>query len=514
MSMVLLTLLRTKFVQYLGRVRRSKLSLFSLLAIYLSWMGIISFSSLFLRLSGGILGVPVNEYVETLIVLIVSSILAIGAFLGSKGGITALGYELDYVLTSRVAPATFLISDLVFQLVLLNIFIVPSSLIIIITISYPGQLVNPVVLLAVYELSIVMSSMTAHLLGVARHWLGEMRAKAIGWGITLLMALPMIVRIIGVQPMFLKAIHPSYLLGLLVDGRADPQAIFLLTLYLAFLVSAYVKAAKTNFYASVTPVLLSALMEPPKKLPRYLRLPILSDALFSIRPGDRPSIMMFKLHLTRIVRDGSLWTAILILMIFTAANMALPRLLRIESFPEVAQLTLVALYTPLFPALLSINWCVSERQNLWIVDTTASGRKNYLSGLFYAYFMVTVVFSSCLYGFVSIGAREVPFLEIDIALLLAMSIFSVLFSIFTSFRLRRAPTPFSISSLLYVLIPMLGSILLSLPILVVRLFEPLASDPTPQLLANISIFIAIVSIVFYRVLMRSLSRGLPDTMGV
>jgi hypothetical protein len=61
---------------------------------------------------------------------------------------------------------------------------------------------------------------------------------------------------------------------------------------------------------------------------------------------------------------------------------------------------------------------------------------------------------------------------------------------------------------------MTGSILLSLPILVVRLFEPLASDPTPQLLASISIFISIVSIVFYRVLMRSLSRGLPDTMGV
>ncbi len=508
--MVLLTLLRTKFTQYLGRMRRSKLSLFSLF----SWMGIITFSSFFLRLSGGILGVPVNEYVETLIVLTVSSILAIGAFLGSKGGITALGYELDYVLTSRVAPATFLITDLVFQLVLLNIFIVPSSLMIIITISYPERSVSLALLLAVYELSIVISSMFAHLLGIARHWLGELKAKVIGWSITLLMILPILVRIIGVQPSFLKMAHPSYLLGLVANGRAGMQTILLLLLYLTLLIAAYVKGAKTNFYSSVTPVLLSALMEPPRKLPRYLKLPILSDGLLGIRPGDRSSIMMFKLHLTRIVRDGSLWTAILILMIFAAANMALPRLLRVESFPEVAQLTLIALYTPLFPALLSINWCVSERQNLWVVDTTVGGRKNYLSGLFYAYFTVTALFSYCLYGLVSIGAREMPFVEIDIALLLVMSIFSVLFSMFTSFRLKRTPTPFSISSLLYVLIPMLGSILLSLPILMVRLFDPLASDPTPQLLANVSIFIAIVSVVFYKVLLSSLSREASAVMEV
>lgn len=513
MIMALLMLLKTKFTQYLGQVRRSKLSLLSLVMIYLSWMGIIAFSSFFIRVSGGIAGIPINEYVEILVVLTVSTILAIGAFLGSKGGITALGYELDYVLTSRVGPATFLLADLLFQLVLLNIFIVPSSLIIIMTVSFPQHMVNLTTLLMVYELSILASSMTAHILGVARHWLGETRAKMIGWSITIIMVLPILTRIVGAEPQFLEAIHPSYLLESLVSGRADPEAIAALGLYLTLLITAYVKAARTNYYASVTPVLISVLMEPPRKLPRYLRLPVLSDAL-GIRPSDRPSIMMFKLHLTRIVRDGSLWTVLLILVIFTAANMALPRLLRVESFPEVALMTLIALYTPLFPALLSINWCVSERQNLWIVDTTPRGRGNYLSGLFYAYFVITILFSLCLYGFVAMGAREMPFLEVDLTLLLAMSLFSVFFSMLTSFRLRRTPTPFSVSSLLYVLIPMIGSVLLSLPILMVRLFEPLASEPSPQLLANLLIFTVGVSAVLYRVVIGSLSRGLPEVGNV
>ncbi|MEM3041025.1 MAG: hypothetical protein QXG97_03235, partial [Nitrososphaerota archaeon] len=104
-------------------------------------------------------------------------------------------------------------------------------------------------------------------------------------------------------------------------------------------------------------------------------------------------------------------------------------------------------------------------------------------------------------------------IEIDITLLLAMSIFSVLFSIFTSFKLRRIPTPFSISSFLYVFIPMLGSLMLSLPILMVRLFEPLASDPTLQLMAILSIFIAVVSVVFYKVLMDSLSSDIYEKTG-
>ncbi len=513
MIMVLLTLLKTKFVQYLGQMRRSKLSMISLVMIYIAWMGIISFSAFFLRISGSILNISLDEYVASLIILTVSVILAIGAFLGSKGGITALSYELDYVLTSNISPAIFLLTDLVFQIVLLNIFIIPSSLLIVIIVSYPAEPVNLLSLLALYEAAIIMSSMTAHILGISRHWLGEKRARVISWAIALLMVLPILLRILRVPDLWLKDFHPSYVLGLVMRGSSNPQMITLLLLYISFLVAIYLRGMNTNFYASVTPVLLSALMEPPKRLPRYLRLPLLSNELLNLKPSDSPSLMMFKLHLTRIVRDGSLWTALLIFVVFTLANLALPRLLRIESFPEVAQLTLIALYTPLFPSLLSINWCISERQNLWIVDTVLKGRRNYLSGLFYAYFMVTLLFSSCLYGLIAIGARELPFIEIDITLLLAMSIFSVLFSIFTSFKLRRIPTPFSISSFLYVFIPMLGSLMLSLPILMVRLFEPLASDPTLQLMAILSIFIAVVSVVFYKVLMDSLSSDIYEKTG-
>lgn len=510
MNMTLSFLLRTKFTQYLGRIRRSRLSLISLLMIYLSWMGIISFSALILRVTGG-LGASIEQYVESLVVMTVSIILATGAFLGSKGGITALGYELDYVLTSSISPLMFLLTDLVFQLILLNLFIVPPSMLIILVLTYPHQqFLHLVSLLLMYEAAIFTSSITAHIIGVSRHWIGESRSKLIGWLTTLIMLLPILLQVFGAQLLILKDLHPSYLLGSITTGDIKPQSISLYAVYLVLLISIYLKVAKTNFYASVTPVLLSALMEPPRKLPRYLKLPGLSNGLLGINSKDGLLKMMVKLHLTRILRDGSLWTALLIFVIFTLANIALPRLLRIEAFPEVAQLTLIALYTPLFPALLSINWSISERQNLWIVKLTEGSQRSYVSALFYAYFLLTLIFSLCLYGFISLGAREVPFLEIDLLLLAAMSIFSALFSILTSFRLRKIPSAFSLSSFLYVLVPLFGSSMLSLPILMVRLFEPLASSPNFQLLANVAIFIVIVSIVFYKVLTSSFARQLPE----
>jgi hypothetical protein len=496
-------LVSAKFKQYLGRVKRSPRSLLSLLLVYLLWLSVVGAMSVVLRISGIVSGSGPRVFLENVTLILVTSVLAVGVFLGMKGGVTALPYEIYYVLTSNIRPIAFLLSDLVFQAIILSAFVLPPTSIVLAMLSYPYHVEYLVRGVPLYFAAIIFTILLGHLLGISRHWFGESRSRVLGWLMLVATFLPLLYLALGVETPPTLELHPSMILMRAVSGQHGE--LILIAPYYASLVVAYILVARGNFYPSVSPVLFTALMEPPRQFTKYFKTPQPIAKLFSINASGGRVSLMYRLHLTRVVREGTLWTGVLVLLFLTLANSAAPRLMRIGQFPEVAELTMIALYIPLLPALLSINWSLSERPNLWLVSLARGGEKNYIAGLFLAYLTVTFPFALILYGAVSLGAEEIPFLQIDLVLLFSMSCFGALLSILTATLLRLSSTPLSITALLFVVLPVAGSILLSLPILVVRLFEPLATDPSLPMMANMALYVGGLSLLLYKIVVRGCS---------
>ncbi len=499
-------LVSAKIKQYLGRMKRSPRSILSLLMVYLLWLSAVGATSLVLRLGGIVTGSGLRALLENVVLVTITSVLAVGVFLGIKGGVTALPYELYYVLTTSVKPLSFLISDLVFQAIILSIFIIPPTSLVLIVLSYPFHSVFVSRGLPVYLAAILFTILLGHILGVSRHWLGEARAKLLGWALLLIIVLPLLYLALDAPIPEALALHPSLILSRAVSGYYD--SLILLVPGFALLLVCYAVASRANFYPSISPVLLTALMEPPRRLTLYVRIPSLLERLFSLDSARGHISLMYRLHLTRIVREGTLWTGILVLVFLTLANSAAPRLMGIGQFPEVAELTMIALYIPLLPALLSINWSLSERPNLWLVSLSRGRDRQYVAGLFLAYLTVTFPFSLLLYGVVSLGAADVPFLQVDLVLLCSMSCCGTLLAVLVASLLRLAASPLSFTALLLVVAPVAGSVLLSLPILIVRLFEPLATDPSPSLMANMLLYLAALSVTLYKIVELGVSKRL------
>jgi hypothetical protein len=171
---------------------------------------------------------------------------------------------------------------------------------------------------------------------------------------------------------------------------------------------------------------------------------------------------------------------------------------------------MVALYTPMLPALLAINWNVSERRNTWYVAVSGDALRVYVSTLPLSYLTVTAAFALILYGLISIGSSEVPFLAIDLLLLLSMASFGSLLSVAVSVSSRVAASPLSFGSLLYVLFPTLGSTLLALPVMVVRVLDPAADAPNPVLFAGLILYAFSSSALLWRVIAASGPRYLQE----
>lgn len=492
-----LLLVMVKMKQYLGQLRRSPRNLLALAAVYLSWLFIIGLVSLMIRFTGVLSGAGPRDFLGVLSEVTVTAILAVGIFLGIKGGITAFPYEIDYVLTSSVRPRIYLLADLVFQFFLLGFFIIPPTSLMLIILTFPLHLDYLGRAIPLYISTILMSILLSHVLGISRGRIGERRVRLMGWSLMALVLAPLVLLALRVKPPALLSPHPA----LLVSSAIEAPSVTLLWIlpYLALLSLTHLYLSRSNFYSSVSPILFSVLMEPPSRFSRYFKIPGVGR-VFRLGSARSYFSLMYRLHLVRVVREGSLWTGMMVLLFLTLANTALPRLVGVAQFPEVAELTMIAFYIPLLPALLSINWSISERRNTWVISLSLRGERYYVSGLFLAYFTVTFLFSLLLYGLVSVGSSEAPFLLVDLVLLLAMSCFGSTLSVLVSLVMRLAPSPFSLGSLLYILIPLTGSILLSLPILVVRLFEPLASSPTAALMANMVAYVGVSAGVLYKVL--------------
>jgi len=332
--------------------------------------------------------------------------------------------------------------------------------------------------LVVYEISILMAAIIAHGLGVLSVRGYRRAARISGWILIALMLMPIILNMLNIRVKLMATLHPSEILARLAVGAQKALDLPLLTIWLAAVLGLYLQALRIKVFSDVNPVLTTGFMEPSSRWTRlpYLKLDFSRGSLH---------LYLIKFHLVKICRDGSLGA---LLAVFIIANMSLSKIAWSSLRPELASTILTALYIPLIPALLTINWNIVERVNLWSPASSSNGLRNYLDGMLSSYIIVSVSFATVFYGLMNMMIDENPFMVLDLLLALTTSIASMTISMLMALRSRKPATALSHLALLYAAIPMAGSIILDLPLLIIRCLETLATSPPPWLLASLTAY--------------------------
>ncbi|MEM2980887.1 MAG: type II CAAX endopeptidase family protein [Thermoproteota archaeon] len=490
-------ILMFKLLQYYGPLRKSASIKFSTLMFYLIIVFSSLFSGVFVRGFYGFSDISEKELMNIISVTF-SSVIAMGIFLGLKGGITSLEPEIDFVLTSPVKPSTYMLADLLFQFVFLNVAVTPPLVSFSAVMLYPDFSNLPMVFLF-YELMLLTSSLIAQTLGVLKSMWNDVAVEAFGWVLLALLFTPLLGMALGFEVNYSDLPYPSTILSRYAFGYLSLWDIALGLIYLMLIVSAYFAAMRINFLPDVTPLLTTALMEMPSSNRRILRgVPRFFMQVLSPKMSEKPMALTVKLNLLRILRDGSLFTALMLFGIATLANLSFPILIRQVSFSALATLTFNILYTPLIPAIFSINWGIVERESLWATAVSEDGFKKYVKGMLIAYFVATFSFALIFYGAFNILLAGTPFIILDFLLLFSITLFASILSVAAALTLSKPSNALSLSALLYVFIPLFGALFLSMPVILARTTISIADVPPPSILLILILYTTLIAFLLSR----------------
>lgn len=481
MKSELVQILKFKLIQYYGPLRKDSSIKVSML--------IFDFLMVFSAIFGGALVRSLYGLSETsmtdlinIVSLTFSGVIAMGIFLGMRGGITALEPEIDFILTSPIKPSTYILSDFLFQFIFLNVAATPPLAAFTTVMLYPHFNYLPIVLVS-YEIMLLASSLIAQLLGVLKSVWNDIGVEALGWTVLLILFLPLLSTVVGFPLNYSSIPYPSTILAKYSLGYADfIDGIIGLT-YVLLIIGAYVLLMRINFLPDVTPLLTTALMEMPSSSRRILKwIPRGFMQILSSKMDEKPTYLMVKINFLRIIRDGSLFTALIIFGIATFSNLSFSIIVRQTRFSGLAALTYIILYSPLIPSIFSINWGIVDRESLWAIAVSEGGLKKYFKGMIIAYFITTLVFSAIFYLFFNILFAGTPFIIIDTIMLFSIALFSSIISVIVSLTLDKPSNALSLGALLYVIIPLFGAIFLSLPPIIARTNIRIADAPPPEII--------------------------------
>lgn len=490
-------ILMFKLLQYYGPLRKNASIKFSTLMFYLIIVFSSLFSGVFVRGFYGFSDLSEKEMMN-IIAVTFSSVIAMGVFLGLKGGITSLEPEIDFVLTSPIKPSTYMVADLLFQFIFLNVAVTPPLISFSAVMLHPNFNNLPMVFLF-YELMLLASSVIAQILGVLKSIWNDVKVEAFGWVLLILLFTPLLGMAMGFEVNYSDLPYPSTILSRYAFGYLSLDDTVLGLVYLTLIVSAYLAAMRINFLPDVTPLLTTALMEMPSSNRRILRgVPRFFMQMLSPKMSEKPTALTIKLNLLRILRDGSLFTALMLFGIATLANLSFPIVIRQVSFSALATLTFNILYTPLIPSIFSINWGIVERESLWATAVSEDGFKKYVKGMLIAYFIATFSFALIFYATFNILLAGTPFIILDFLLLFSITLFASILSVAAALTLAKPSNALSLSALLYVFIPLFGALFLSMPVILARTTISIADVPPPTILFILILYTMLIALLLSR----------------
>lgn len=432
----------------------------------LAYLGLVSLFGLYGFLIGtgigdGLKSLPPTQ-AANLLSAPLAGLLAL-AFLYSLGsGVTAHASEFDFFMTAPIRPREYLFADLVFQYA--SLFAaggVASGLAatgIFLALQRPLVFVIPFLLVFLaYAGLVLMIIQLLVILGV-RHPKFPLRYATLG--LLVLSLLPAVSLFVPSFPLSFAALPiPSSAFAaigysILAGTPMGVQAAVIAAAYFVAIAFAWYSLSDTYIFHGIHPSLsagfgqvdMAARMRQQQRLIGGFsrvtkRLPLRTD-----RGGDLS--LMARLHLIRILRDGSLvfiamFGAISLLLSQSSANAPRP-----GPGPSIAITNIILLLL----GILALNWSYYDRDNLWVVVTSPKTAGPYFRGMMLG--LATV-------GLLAIGAYLfviqllVPHdLTVgELALPLTAQVGAAIVATMLLTRLRVKPSAFSLGMLAILFLP-------------------------------------------------------------
>ena len=331
-----------------------------------------------------------------------AGLLSFGLLYALGAGVTAHASEFDFFLTADVRPREYLAADLLFQLVSLvgagGLSAGVAAVGMAVTMGRPAIAAVPLFsLLIVYAFFVLMMS---QVLVILRVRFPKSPVRLITGAILILSLVPAAALADPAFPIrFAELPLPSSVFAVLgvavLRGTPWPLADVVLALgYTGGIALAWYALSKTYIVHGLRPTMSAGFgqvdMGSRMEIQRHItaRLGgVTTRVRFRPERGGDTSLMT-RLHLVRIWRDGSILFVALFAVIGILSSGAGRNQAGLVGVAAVTQTLTLAL------GILAINWAFYERENLWIVLTSAQGPAAYFRGLMLSFATIGLVASA------------------------------------------------------------------------------------------------------------------------
>lgn len=400
---LVLNLYKLKVKVFFGAFRASKASI-ALLFIYILgfFPSMVSLSSAItdaLRQSGSNVGV----YVDFLAAAISAAMAA--AILLSLRGVTAFEYEQNTVFTSPVRPDEFLAANFLTNLTYLFIFAFPLFVVYVFMVFSLGLSLFQAVVIFLISLLLAIS------LIFLKMSLSLVKALSSGAWINALMFIVVFALMLPTVSLFTplplryhvlpypSSLFARILMDIILSGRPHLSNLLGFLLFFIVLFFLFALTSKRNFFPFTTQI---PLVSPFDVSARTQAFKVESNIRFFSRMSiplhldleSRSTLgFLIKKEIIRLVREGSLFSVILIYIVISAVFVAIGLQSTFGSGtgpPPAFLLTLLSSYSIIIPVMLVGNWRILEAKNLWLPISSGGDLRLIMKATLYGFIMVAL----------------------------------------------------------------------------------------------------------------------------
>jgi hypothetical protein len=390
------------------------------------------------------------EFAVNLLGTALSGMMVFGFIFALGVGITAQPSELDFLMTTPVRPREYLVADLLFQFgslmiaggmaILFSVFGLLWGMGVSMLLAVPVLL-----LLGLYGMMVFFIIQSLTVLRI-RHPQSMIRAVVLV--LLFLSAVPMLslassdfpVRF-GDLPIPQSAVG-AMAFDVLNGSGVEIRDAMIVAAYLAVVIALWARVSGMYYFHGVKPTLSAGFgqVDMSSKMAQQKRM-ITGFGRFTTKIGLRTDSggelsLMTRLSLIRFWRDGSFVFVALLLAIFLGTGVMQ------SSSDKSSPITLNLFQAGAWPiAILALNWCYYERENLWIPVVGGRPLVSYFRGLMMALVVVGVAIAAVILGILFLAGVVLD--AANIALVISTPIADAAIATILLTRIRVKPGAFS-----------------------------------------------------------------------
>jgi len=406
---------KLKVMEYFSSIRRTKYAFILLIFIL---YGLVSFGFAMGNLSSEYLQGIQNyttapqgyidpevftrlSLLEFFISILLSFAFLVTIILSIRTAFTATEADCDFVFTSPITFKEYAFAEILYQTLIGNftfaVFI--AYLVMITNVPIIGVGIwNLPIALVIFELLIVMMIIFGQILSIL--YLRYRRIAVIIVAILILVTiLPPILKLYLHVPISSESIpYPPYIMSRIIFSNYDILDIIIFLLYLVIAFAIWNKIVNRNYFVEIKPVTIGVfggISERRLRPTLVIRFGFIKR-IFTIDVSGSILKAHISKEFTRIVRDGSLFTALGMNLIYGAILYFMFAGFQCEGdMPETFGLIFslsMALFFTLFSPLTHIEkWRLNERKYLWVILSSYTDPNEYVKGLIFSSMMASII---------------------------------------------------------------------------------------------------------------------------